>query len=363
MVPTLHHISRSLPLIIILQVLLLLKSITGDSKPNIASQYCINSTRNYTKNSQYQNNLNTLLKDLVSHATKTKYFNTSKGESTPSDKVFGLFFCRSDIDTRLCNDCVQSAAYEIVKRCPGRKTSLIFYKECTLRYANRYFSNHPEEYDAWMTWRSVGNTSYPSKIEQVLPSIMEFIIMNASYQAAYRGFATREADLSRGMNLYSLAQCTPDILGLQCEKCLRFAYKDLIDDCCRSQTLAILRPSCMLIYDTAPFYVLRPPPLLPSSPLSPDSGGATNKNNSVVYYIIRAGIPAAGFIVLLLCAVIAFYVHGRRKKKNNNNLEKDNATIESLQFDLESIKLATNNFSNDNWLGRGGFGIVYKVKL
>jgi hypothetical protein len=34
-----------------------------------------------------------------------------------------------------------------------------------------------------------------------------------------------------------------------------------------------------------------------------------------------------------------------------------------LQFDFEIIKLATNNFSDANILGEGGFGIVYKVKI
>lgn len=35
--------------------------------------------------------------------------------------------------------------------------------------------------------------------------------------------------------------------------------------------------------------------------------------------------------------------------------------MESLQFDLSTIKSATNDFSDDNKLGEGGFGEVYKV--
>ncbi|KAJ0018038.1 hypothetical protein Pint_10857 [Pistacia integerrima] len=38
----------------------------------------------------------------------------------------------------------------------------------------------------------------------------------------------------------------------------------------------------------------------------------------------------------------------------------DITTVESLQFDLGTIEVATNNFSNDNKLGEGGFGDVYK---
>lgn len=34
---------------------------------------------------------------------------------------------------------------------------------------------------------------------------------------------------------------------------------------------------------------------------------------------------------------------------------------ESLQFNFPTIQAATNNFSDDNKLGEGGFGDVYKV--
>lgn len=34
---------------------------------------------------------------------------------------------------------------------------------------------------------------------------------------------------------------------------------------------------------------------------------------------------------------------------------------ESLQFEFETVRLATDNFSYANKLGQGGFGTVYKV--
>ena len=37
-------------------------------------------------------------------------------------------------------------------------------------------------------------------------------------------------------------------------------------------------------------------------------------------------------------------------------------SVESLQFNFSTIKVATNNFSNGNKLGREEFGDVYKVK-
>ncbi|KAL9231096.1 hypothetical protein vseg_006359 [Gypsophila vaccaria] len=41
----------------------------------------------------------------------------------------------------------------------------------------------------------------------------------------------------------------------------------------------------------------------------------------------------------------------------------DFMTAESLQYELATLQVATNNFSNENKIGRGGFGVVYKGTL
>ena len=38
-------------------------------------------------------------------------------------------------------------------------------------------------------------------------------------------------------------------------------------------------------------------------------------------------------------------------------------SVESLQFDFSTISVATDDFSEANKLGQGGFGAVYKVTV
>ena len=38
------------------------------------------------------------------------------------------------------------------------------------------------------------------------------------------------------------------------------------------------------------------------------------------------------------------------------------ANIESLQFDFDTIQVATSHFSDSNKLGQGGFGAVYCIR-
>ncbi|XP_026415874.1 putative cysteine-rich receptor-like protein kinase 35 [Papaver somniferum] len=64
------------------------------------------------------------------------------------------------------------------------------------------------------------------------------------------------------------------------------------------------------------------------------------------------------FTVVSIITILYFCI---RRKKIGNIGEIQSA--ESLQFKFSAISVATNNFSDVNKLGRGGFGIVYKGTL
>ncbi|ONK59509.1 uncharacterized protein A4U43_C08F7160 [Asparagus officinalis] len=75
------------------------------------------------------------------------------------------------------------------------------------------------------------------------------------------------------------------------------------------------------------------------------------------------------FLAILILACIIFYTL-RKKKRSRGTSVNENAeestredSMELPLFDFDIIKRATNNFSDDNKIGEGGFGPVYKVKI
>jgi len=48
--------------------------------------------------------------------------------------------------------------------------------------------------------------------------------------------------------------------------------------------------------------------------------------------------------------------------KHVDTVGEESSILEGLQFDLATIKLATDHFSNESEIGKGGFGEVYKVR-
>ncbi|KAK9681686.1 hypothetical protein RND81_10G020400 [Saponaria officinalis] len=330
-------------------------------QPNYVFEQCVNTTSNYTQNDAFNLNLDTVLTGLTTQSTSKAFFNVTSGES--SDKVYGLFYCRGDVDPQLCHDCVQSAAQHITELCPYMKEAIIYYEECTVRYANRNIFSLAEEYP-WAFWRSYANVLNPVDFKQKLFSTMTGLIENVAYKTSYHGFGTEDVDLSGDLTLYCLVQCTPDILGLPCDRCLKIALADTQGACCNNRRrLLILRPSCLLIYDTAPFYPTPPPPMPPKSSPPPvsTSSGLHSPDKGAVYYIIRVGIPIAVFSLFLLFAIVFCLV--RRKRKDKRPAVQGTHEENSLHFSLEEIQSATSNFSIANKLGQGGFGTVYRGRL
>ncbi|KAM7490246.1 hypothetical protein LguiA_033167 [Lonicera macranthoides] len=310
--------------------------------PNRLRHFCSNTTT-YTPSSTYQTNLNLLLSSLSSNSTNNgTIFSTSTAGRTPPNVAYGLSLCRGDVNTSVCSDCVATATREITTRCPNEKSAVTWYDECMLRYDNRSFFSTVEDQPV-LSFYNHANTTEQAWFRQVLGNTIYELVKMASTDSPndqfVNGFATREADVTSLQRIYGLAQCTQDLSNEECNQCLRKAISiwQLSTGTSTKVGDRILLPSCNIRYEIYPFYrELAPPALVPlPSSLTRPKGG-------------KSSPPPSSLII-------------RKSKKSCDAVTDETDTIEitdvqSLQFDLGTIQVATNNFSNENKIGQGGFG-------
>ncbi|KAK4491956.1 hypothetical protein RD792_002740, partial [Penstemon davidsonii] len=261
---------------------------------------CSNDNGNYTANSTYQTNLNTLLSSLSTNVDRNGFYNVSVGRNP--NRANAIVLCRGDIQLDTCRSCVQNAIADIVSSCPNQRQAVLWNEFCMLRYSNE----------------SIVGTMTDS------PSLRNQAATGGSLWKVAAGNITAP-DFQ---TIFALVQCTPDLTSDDCSTCLMDAARDL-PRCCGSRMGGrVLTPSCNLRYETSIFYnesrlreVLEPPPSPPPSirtqPMSPSPQSDVDE--------------------------ISF--------------------VESLKYEFEKIRAATNDFSEANKLGQGGFGAVYKGKL
>nr|XP_027123987.1 cysteine-rich receptor-like protein kinase 29 [Coffea arabica] len=109
-----------------------------------------------------------------------------------------------------------------------------------------------------------------------------------------------------------------------------------------------------------------PAPVSPSLPAGPPSGRKKSKNLRVKLYVVGAAIATflAALGLLFGCCKLRKRKGNLRKFMGPERLDLDDrGDDESLFFSFTSIEVATDHFSEENKLGQGGFGPVYKGKL
>ncbi|KAK9706541.1 hypothetical protein RND81_07G133700 [Saponaria officinalis] len=215
----------------------------------------------------------------------------------------------------------------------------------------------------------------PEAYNHTVSTLMTRLATEAALGDSRRKFATGEANVSSTVRVYGLLQCIPDVEDFDCLNCLRDAINYTLADCCYGQLgVEAAGVICGIRFDTHRFYksatVLppllspaRPPPFLwlPPSTLSSTTSkrGNTNKRIRVT---VATGIPTVAFL-LIIVILMAFYLKRRKvstAKTEHEEEDEDDRLGESLRLHFNVVKTATQNFSNSNKLGQGGFGTVYK---
>ncbi|KAM4113990.1 hypothetical protein ACJW30_04G036700 [Castanea mollissima] len=170
--------------------------------------------------------------------------------------------------------------------------------------------------------------------------------------------------------VYALGLCRGDV------------KPDLLTQLCPNQKETIVwYDYCMLrsslrnifgIMENSPFYMsnyhnrlyCQSPPLASSTSSPPqstntsgDKGNDGNKSQTVIIVV-----PIIAFVMLIIISCIYLRVRKPGKKPESEAVD-EIESLESLQFDFDAVKVATDNFSDANKHGKVGFGVVYKGKL
>ncbi|XP_015574234.1 cysteine-rich receptor-like protein kinase 29 [Ricinus communis] len=325
-----------------------------------SAQFCMNNLGNYTTNSTYQRNLNNLLSQFLVSNTQIDYgfYNLSVGQAP--DQVNALALCKGDVSLDECRGCIRNSTREITQHCPNQKEVLGFYDSCMFRYSNRSIFGVMETQPT-IHMKNEENVTDVNQFNQALQTLLSRLRSKAAAGNSTRKFAT--GNESAGFEtIFGLMQCTPDITEQDCNDCIVAATRD-IPICCNGKLGGrVIKPSCNFRYENYRFYqptsdddATHPSlPVDPSvSPPAPKEGN--NRRNIIIIVVLTVSI-----VSLIIC--VGIFIKVRKARKRIETAE-EIMNVESLQFDFETIRICTDDFSEENKLGEGGFGSVYKGTL
>jgi len=211
----------------------------------------MNEKGNYTANSTYKNNLNTLLSNLSSNTDiDYGFYKFSYGQD--SDRVNALGLCRGDAKPEACRMCLNDSKVLLTKLCPNQKEAILWYDYCMLRYSNRSIFNTMEATPGF--YKRNYDVTDVDNFNEVLKNLLESLTSQASSADSRRKFAVANASESVFKSIFGLVQCTPDLSGNNCEQCLPETISEIPQCCNGSKGAKFFKPSCVIRYEIFPFY-------------------------------------------------------------------------------------------------------------
>ncbi|KAH6833837.1 hypothetical protein C2S53_009846, partial [Perilla frutescens var. hirtella] len=304
--------------------------------------------------SQFMTNLNATFSDLRTKLSSEKRFATAEHVISP-DPVYGMAQCRNYMSEVDCVACYDFAVDKIRTNCSNMNGARAIFDGCFLRYeGNRFFAR--------TNWPICGNeraseaSAYREEGEKLL-SDLQVATPRMNGSGVYFGASKRKVGNS---TIYGVAQCTDTVGQAGCQGCLSAAYESLSD--CLPYTDARLvdgDAACFMRYSNSPFF-----PDNQTTDLTPflglgdyrESKGSSINGKAV----IGGALGGAGLLVIVVTMFIWFNF--------STTLRKASIVLSQVTFwgqrpnrySYNDLKAATNNFSEENKLGEGAFGAVYK---
>nr|CAB3464859.1 unnamed protein product [Digitaria exilis] len=289
---------------------------------------------NYTRGGAFHANLDALLSSLPAAAASSTGFAVNVTGAAP-DQAFSLAQCRGDVSAPDCRACLAASGQQMATtKCPGQKSAVLIYEGCLLRYSNASFfgvaDTRSESY-VCSSW-----AARAADFSSLLGALMSDLAEKA--YGSPRMFAVGAVNHTAYEKVYGMARCTRDLDRDDCHSCLAKAVRMIPDTCPGKSGGRIFYWSCSIRYEVGPFYNIQ----AAEAAMSPAPAPAPAPGSSGPLINNGRDVPA-----------------GSKGYADDEEMRSSGP----LQYDLSTLRAATDNFSEANKLGQGGFGPVYKGML
>ncbi|XP_057807252.1 plasmodesmata-located protein 7-like isoform X2 [Salvia miltiorrhiza] len=173
---------------------------------------------NYTPNSPYESNINSLFTSLLNSATYSSYNKFTIMASTPQDVLYGLYQCRADLAMPDCATCVARALSRLRPLCPQACGASVQLDGCFVKYDNTSFIGLQDKTPAM---NKCGPSDGDNQEEMGRRDAM--LAAMAGSGGPYR--------VGGSQGVHGVAQCVGDLTVAQCQDCVAEAIRRLKAEC------------------------------------------------------------------------------------------------------------------------------------
>ncbi|PWA64055.1 cysteine-rich receptor-like protein kinase [Artemisia annua] len=292
----------------------------------------------------FLSNLNTTLTSLRRQLTTNGY--ATAHTSFNGEFVWGLASCRGYLSIPDCLDCFDDVV-ELVKQCGPAVGVTVIYSDCDVRYENNNFFTDPKQRFHTVLCDNI-TSPQPKEFRKAVKKLLRDLTA-ATPKTSNLYAASNRQEGDGNATAYAIAQCNLNVRQSVCLECLNSRSLDL-DNCLPAISGRAMDTACFIRYSSTPFFGQNQTSDI-SSLLWDDD---LNKKRS----IIGGVVGGVGFLLILL----AMFLWCGRLKKIGRDQQDAPALNGAVNYSYRQLQLATNNFSEENIIGKGGFGEVYKRK-
>ncbi|XP_058098009.1 cysteine-rich receptor-like protein kinase 44 isoform X2 [Magnolia sinica] len=330
-----------------ISLLLFTNPTSSDPQTNLVTAACV--SNNAIDPFIFSSNLNSVFAELRSLLNSSHFAMAQRIHTI--EMVYAIAQCRHYLSTSDCLSCFSTATSELQTRCLNNIGAHAVYDGCFLRYENvGFFDQYTQQYtQPWRIGLCGNRTEDGGGFTETAREVLSDLCMVTPRIDGFSAAVRRET--VGGRDVYGVAQCLVTVGQNGCDQCLKGAYGN-IEKCPPSADGRAVDGGCFLRYsDTAFFNDDQMTNLAPFL----KRGASSNKRAE-----IGGGIGAAAFILLLVLLFAVLRCCKRTEKTRNRRILGATELRAAVNFHYRDLKSATENFSERNKLGQGGFGDVYK---